>query len=64
MSFNSSKVFITNGHMSDVSVVVAVTDLTAKSKAHGVSLFLVEAGMPGFQKGELLQKVGHQTTVR
>ncbi|XP_071851755.1 long-chain specific acyl-CoA dehydrogenase, mitochondrial-like [Apostichopus japonicus] len=59
---NGSKVFITNGHMSDVSVVVAVTDLTAKSKAHGVSLFLVEAGMPGFQKGELLQKVGHQTT--
>lgn len=55
---NGSKVFITNGFMADVVVVVAVTDLTAKSKAHGISLFVVDAGTPGFKKGHKLEKIG------
>ncbi|CAH1774505.1 unnamed protein product [Owenia fusiformis] len=55
---NGSKVFITNGFMSDVVIVVAVTNTEAKSKAHGISLFLVDAGTPGFKKGKKLEKIG------
>merc|ERR1711976_208710 len=55
---NGSKVFITNGWMADMSIVVAVTNTEAKSAAHGISLFLVEADMPGFKKGRKLEKIG------
>jgi len=55
---NGSKTFITNGYLSDVAIVVAITNPTAKKAAHGISLFLVEDGMPGFNKGKILQKVG------
>ncbi|PIK35770.1 putative long-chain specific acyl-CoA dehydrogenase, mitochondrial [Apostichopus japonicus] len=55
---NGSKVFITNGISADVTVVVAVTDLNAKHKARGISLFLVEDGTPGFNKGRILKKLG------
>jgi len=57
---NGSKVFITNGILSDVVIVVAITDPTAKSNAHGITLFLVEDGMPGFKKGKNLNKVGYK----
>ncbi|CAC5392301.1 ACADL [Mytilus coruscus] len=55
---NGSKVFITNGWMADVVIVVAITNPTAKSAAHGISLFLVEEGMKGFVKGRKLEKIG------
>ena len=55
---NGSKVFITNGIVGDTFVVVAVTDPSARSKAHGTSLFIVEEGMPGFHKGKNLKKMG------
>ncbi|KAK1165940.1 long-chain specific acyl-CoA dehydrogenase, mitochondrial [Acipenser oxyrinchus oxyrinchus] len=55
---NGSKVFITNGWMSDVVIVVAVTDREARTAAHGISLFLVENGMKGFIKGSKLDKIG------
>ncbi|CAH1241686.1 ACADL [Branchiostoma lanceolatum] len=55
---NGSKVFITNGWMADVIIVVAITNPQAKSAAHGISLFLVEEGMPGFKKGRKLEKIG------
>lgn len=55
---NGSKVFITNGYMCDVVLVVAITNTEAKSAAHGISLFLVEEGMKGFIKGKKLQKIG------
>ncbi|XP_014662051.1 PREDICTED: long-chain specific acyl-CoA dehydrogenase, mitochondrial-like [Priapulus caudatus] len=61
---NGSKVFITNGHMADVVIVVAVTDPTAKSAARGISLFLVEEGMEGFKKGKKLKKLGLKAQVR
>ncbi|XP_041460853.1 long-chain specific acyl-CoA dehydrogenase, mitochondrial-like [Lytechinus variegatus] len=57
---NGSKVFITNGFLSDVVIVVAITDLSAQKKAHGIGLFLVEEGMPGFTKGRPLEKVGQK----
>jgi alkylation response protein AidB-like acyl-CoA dehydrogenase len=53
---NGSKTFITNGWHADLVIVVAKTNPTAGAK--GTSLFLVEAGMPGFQKGKRLKKVG------
>lgn len=53
---NGSKTFITNGFMSDLVIVVTKTDPTAGAK--GTTLFLVEAGTPGFEKGRNLDKLG------
>ncbi|MCW2620545.1 MAG: hypothetical protein JWL64_147 [Frankiales bacterium] len=53
---NGSKTFITNGIHGDVIVTFARTDRTAGSR--GFSLFVVEAGMPGFERGRKLEKVG------
>lgn len=53
---NGSKTFITNGYLADLVIVVAKTD--PKAGAKGTSLFLVEAGTPGFAKGKRLEKVG------
>ncbi|EDQ84891.1 uncharacterized protein MONBRDRAFT_35315 [Monosiga brevicollis MX1] len=55
---NGSKVFISNGQMCDYVIVVAKTDLEAKRAAHGLSLFLVDAGTAGFTKGANLDKMG------
>ncbi|XP_047678613.1 long-chain specific acyl-CoA dehydrogenase, mitochondrial [Tachysurus fulvidraco] len=55
---NGNKVFITNGWMSDLVIVVAVTNREVKSAAHGLSLFLVESGTKGFTKGRKLEKIG------
>jgi len=53
---NGSKTFITNGQKAGLVIVVAKTDTTAGSK--GISLFLVEADLPGFSKGKNLTKLG------
>ena len=53
---NGSKTFITNGQLADLVIVVAKTDPSAG--ASGTSLILVEAGTPGFEKGQNLEKVG------
>jgi alkylation response protein AidB-like acyl-CoA dehydrogenase len=53
---NGSKTFITNGWHADLVIVVAKTDPGAGAK--GTSLFLIERGMPGFEKGKRLKKVG------
>jgi alkylation response protein AidB-like acyl-CoA dehydrogenase len=53
---NGSKTFITNGWHADVVIVVAKTDPAAGAK--GTSLLLVERGMPGFDKGKRLKKLG------
>jgi long-chain-acyl-CoA dehydrogenase len=55
---NGSKIYITNGWLTDMCVVVAKTKPDAKRAAHGVSLFLVDADTPGFHKGRKLQKLG------
>lgn len=57
------QVFISNGWMSDVVIVVAVTNREAKTAAHGISLFLVDAGTKGFQKGRKLEKIGLKAQV-
>ena len=53
---NGSKTFITNGFHADLVIVVAKTNPDAGAK--GTSLLLVERGMPGFEKGRRLKKVG------
>ncbi|MBX6355142.1 MAG: acyl-CoA dehydrogenase family protein [Micromonosporaceae bacterium] len=53
---NGQKTFITNGELADLVVVVAKT--APEEGAHGVSLFAVERGTPGFERGRRLQKVG------
>jgi len=55
---NGSKIYITNGWLTDCCIVVAKTKPEAKRAAHGVSLFLVDADTPGFHKGRKLQKLG------
>jgi alkylation response protein AidB-like acyl-CoA dehydrogenase len=53
---NGSKTFTTNGEISGVCVVMAVTDRSAS--AHGISAFLVEKGTPGFRPGKKENKLG------
>ena len=53
---NGSKTFITNGWHADLVIVVAKTDPSAGAK--GTSLLLVERGMPGFETGKRLKKIG------
>jgi long-chain-acyl-CoA dehydrogenase len=54
---NGSKTFITNGINADLVIVVArtATDVPA---SRGLSLLVVERGMPGFSRGRNLDKVG------
>ncbi|RBP48856.1 acyl-CoA dehydrogenase family protein [Arenicella xantha] len=56
---NGSKVFITNGIHADMVVVAAKTDPSLGSK--GVSLFLVDAHLPGFSKGKKIDKMGQHS---
>lgn len=53
---NGAKTFITNGINSDIVIVVAQTDPDAG--ALGFSLLVVERGMPGFERGRNLDKIG------
>lgn len=53
---NGSKTFITNGWSADLVVVAART--SPEKGAHGITLFAVETGMPGFERGRKLDKVG------
>merc|ERR1712172_343103 len=55
---NGSKIYITNGWLTDCCILVAKTKPDAKRAAHGVSLFLVDADTPGFHKGRKLKKLG------
>jgi len=57
---NGAKTFITNGQLSDMVAVVAKTDLSAGSK--GISIFLVDTRLPGFRRGQCLDKVGLQSS--
>jgi len=54
---SGSKMFITNGALADVCFVAARTDADAKG-SRGISIFIVEKGMPGFTVGRRLRKHG------
>ncbi|MFB9902646.1 acyl-CoA dehydrogenase family protein [Allokutzneria oryzae] len=53
---NGSKTFISNGIHADLVIVVARTDQDAGHQ--GISLLVVERGMPGFERGRNLDKIG------
>ena len=52
---NGAKTFITNGVNADL-VIVAVR--TGEDRHRGLSLLVVERGMPGFERGRRLEKMG------
>jgi alkylation response protein AidB-like acyl-CoA dehydrogenase len=54
---NGNKIFITNGYLADIVVVVAKTSNTGAG-SKDISLLLVENGRPGFTKAAPLKKVG------
>jgi long-chain-acyl-CoA dehydrogenase len=53
---NGQKTFISNGLLNDLVIVVAKTD--PQKDAHGISLFVVERGMQGYERGRNLEKIG------
>ena len=53
---NGQKTFISNGQLADIVIVVARTD--AEAGHRGISLLMVERGMPGFTRGRNLVKLG------
>ena len=54
---NGQKTFITNGTFADLIVTAVKTDPAAGHK--GVSLILVDAATPGFERGRQLEKMGY-----
>ena len=52
---NGSKIYISNGILADLVVVVA---RTGSESRRGLSLFVVERGMEGFERGDNLKKMG------
>ena len=54
---NGSKIFITNGYLCDMAIVVCKTGHAEKGSAN-LSLIMVEAGRAGFSKGRPLNKIG------
>ncbi len=55
---NGAKTFISNGILCDLCIVAAKTDPDPANAHRGISLFVVEAGTPGFVKGKKLKKMG------
>ncbi|MFI9719660.1 acyl-CoA dehydrogenase family protein [Streptomyces sp. NPDC052396] len=56
---NGAKTFISNGILADLVIVVART--TPEGGAKGLSLLVVERGMPGFERGRNLDKIGQKS---
>ncbi len=48
--------FITNGSLAQIAVVMAVTD--PQQGRHGISAFILEKGMKGFKVGKKENKLG------
>jgi butyryl-CoA dehydrogenase len=53
---NGAKMFITNGSVGDVYVVMAITD--QKAGRDGVSAFIVDRGTVGLSNGKRIEKLG------
>ncbi len=54
---NGSKIFITNGYLSDIVIVVAKTGSSGEG-AKDISLIVVDSHSPGLTKGKPLKKIG------
>ena len=57
---NGSKIFISNGPIADVIVVVAATD--DESKPRGISTFILETKTPGFTAEPPMKKLGNRVS--
>jgi acyl-CoA dehydrogenase len=54
---SGAKTYISNGQLSDLVIVAA---RTVPDASHGLGLFMVERGMPGFERGRNLSKMGRE----
>ncbi|MEV0580247.1 acyl-CoA dehydrogenase family protein [Streptomyces sp. NPDC050392] len=55
---NGAKTFITGGLLADLVIVVARTATVNGDRRAGLTLLVVEDGMPGFTRGRVLDKMG------
>ncbi|MFC9840451.1 acyl-CoA dehydrogenase family protein [Rhodococcus sp. NPDC127530] len=55
---NGAKTFITGGHHAELVIVLARTSTVTDDRRGGLTLLVVEDGMPGFTKGPQLEKIG------
>ena len=55
---NGAKTFISNGQIANLVIVAVKTDPDAEPAHRGISLLLVDASTPGFQRGRKLDKIG------
>ncbi|TKG70863.1 acyl-CoA dehydrogenase family protein [Prauserella endophytica] len=55
---NGAKTFITGGLLADLVIVVARTSADPGDRRAGLTLLVVEDGMPGFSRGRVLNKIG------
>lgn len=55
---NGVKTFITGGLLADLVIVVARTSTDPDNRRAGLTLLVVEDGMPGFTRGRVLDKMG------
>jgi alkylation response protein AidB-like acyl-CoA dehydrogenase len=56
---NGAKTFITNGFSANLMIVCVKTD--PKAGRNGISLLVVDADTPGFERGRKLEKLGQRT---
>ncbi|HLJ35244.1 MAG TPA: acyl-CoA dehydrogenase family protein, partial [Ktedonobacteraceae bacterium] len=57
---NGSKLWVTNGVNASIFAVLARTDTFVRPPYKGMSVFLVEKGMPGFKAGRTFDKLGYK----
>jgi acyl-CoA dehydrogenase len=55
---DGAKTFITGGLLADLVIVVARTSSDPADRRAGLTLLVVEDGMPGFTRGRVLEKLG------
>ncbi|MDQ0682017.1 acyl-CoA dehydrogenase [Streptomyces achromogenes] len=55
---SGAKTFITGGLLADLVIVVARTSTDPDDRRAGLTLLVVEDGMPGFTRGRVLDKMG------
>lgn len=57
---NGSKTFITQGTVGEIFVILAATDKAKKT--HGITAFILEKGMPGFEQRPIKDKLGMRSS--
>ena len=57
---NGTKMFVTNGRYGTVFTVLVRTDPSAQPKSRGLSLLVIEKGLPGFGVARDIKKLGYR----